>query len=329
MRGSHARLTCRVVATLVCLPACSGSASALRPSGPGAARIEGLWWLVFWISAVVFVIVLGFLTVSLVRSGRDAPITRHVRWGEPFIVIAGVVIPSLVLIAVFAVSLNDARTLAKPEAGARLEVRVIAHDWWWEVRYPNGAITANEIHIPAGEPVRVRLETADVIHSFWVPRLQGKTDLVSGRTNYTWLQADQPGRYRGQCAEFCGLQHANMAFYVVAEPRASFDQWLEAAGAPPSPPSGEAAAGKDVFLSSTCVGCHAIEGTPADARVGPDLTHVAGRRTLFAGTVLNTRANLERVVTDPQSVKPGVAMPPTQLSDQELRALVDYLEQLD
>jgi cytochrome c oxidase subunit 2 len=240
-----------------------------------------------------------------------------------------VILPALILISVFVVSLADMRSLSRSGEEASLEIEVTGHDWWWEARYPNGAVTANEIHIPVGEPVRLRLETADVIHSFWVPRLQGKTDLISGRVRHMWLQADEPGRYRGQCAEFCGLQHSNMDFFVVADPPARFRSWLANAAAPATPPTGLAADGEETFLSSTCVACHAVRGTPATAEVGPDLTHVAERSTLLAGTIRNTADGLERVIVEPQTLKPGVAMPPTELTAERLRALVAYLEQLD
>jgi cytochrome c oxidase subunit 2 len=315
---------------LLWLSACGGEASTLDPRGAGAARMAGLWWLVFWIATAFFAVVAAFLLVAVLRSGRqDIEIKRDVRWGGPFIVVSGVIVPSIVLIAIFALSLRDARHLSDIGSQATLEVEVRGHDWWWEVRYPNGAVTANEIHIPVGEPVRLKLLSADVIHSFWVPRLQGKTDQITGRTTHSWLQADEPGRYRGQCAEFCGLQHSNMALYVVAEPRVQFDAWMEDAATSAGAPAGTAAAGEEVFLSSTCVGCHAIRGTPADSQVGPDLTHLADRRTLFAGTVPNTARNLETIITDPQSIKPGAPMPPTQLEGEELQALVEYLRQLD
>jgi cytochrome c oxidase subunit II len=314
---------------LAFMPACEGAPSTLDARGAGAQRIEALWWLVFWLATAVFVVVLGFLVVAVARGRRpDVEVPRDVRWGEPFIVVAGVILPALLLVAVFALSLGDIRALSATGNQATLEIEVRSHDWWWEARYPNGAVTANEIHVPVGEPVRLRLVTADVIHSFWVPQLQAKTDHITGRVNHMWLEADEPGRYRGQCAEFCGLQHANMAFYVVAEPRARFQAWIEEAAAPAEPATGTAAAGEDVFLRSTCVGCHAIRGTPAGAQVGPDLTHLATRASLFAGTVANTRANLETIVTDPQSLKPGVPMPPTEMAPGELQALLDYLEQL-
>jgi cytochrome c oxidase subunit 2 len=314
---------------LLWLTACEGEASTLDSRGAGAARIESLWWLVFWIATVFFLVVVAFLVAAIIRSRRqEVEVRREVRWGAPFIVVSGVIVPAIVLVTVFALSLRDSQELSETGAQATLEIEVRAHDWWWEVRYPNGAVTANEIHIPVGEPVKVRLLSADVIHSFWVPRLQGKTDNITGRVTHSWLQADEPGRYRGQCAEFCGLQHANMRFFVVAEPREQFAAWLENE-ASPATESAAATAGEEVFLSSTCVGCHAIRGTPADSQVGPDLTHVADRRTLFAGTVPNTPEYLERVIIDPQSIKPGVPMPPTDLSSEELQALVEYLQELD
>jgi cytochrome c oxidase subunit 2 len=318
------------VGALLWLSACQGEASTLDPRGIGAARIERLWWLVLSIATVFFIVVVALLVVAVLRSRRrDVEINRDVRWGVPFIVVSGVIVPAIVLIAVFALSLRDSQELSDTGARATLEVEVRSHDWWWEIRYPNGAVTANEIHIPVGEPVRLRLLSADVVHSFWVPRLQGKTDHITGRTTHSWLQADEPGRYRGQCAEFCGLQHANMRFYVVAEPRAQFEAWMEDAATSAGAAEGTAAAGEEVFLSSTCIGCHAIRGTPADSQVGPDLTHLADRRTLLAGTVPNTAEYLEKVITDPQSIKPGVPMPPTQLPAEDLQALVDYLQQLD
>jgi cytochrome c oxidase subunit 2 len=315
---------------LLSLSACEGEASTLDARGTGAARIEGLWWLVLWIATFFFVVVIAFLIVAVIRGRRrDVQIEREVRWGAPFIVVAGVVIPAIVLVAVFTLSLRDAQELSDIGSRAALEIEVRSHDWWWEVRYPNGAVTANEIHIPVGEPVALRLDSADVVHSFWVPRLQGKTDHITGRVTRSWIEADEPGRYRGQCAEFCGLQHANMRLYVVAQPRPDFDAWMENAAAPAAAAQGTAAEGEQVFLSSTCVGCHAIRGTPAESQIGPDLTHLADRETLLAGTVANTDENLAQVVTDPQSLKPGVPMPPTQLDAEDLQALVEYLGQLD
>jgi cytochrome c oxidase subunit II len=309
-----------------------GSPSTLDSRGPGAARIEGLWWLMLWISIAVMAIVLGFLVFAVVKARRIEAVADHrARWGEPFIVVAGVVVPAVILTAVFALSLRDMAALARPDESASMTVEVVAHDWWWEARYDGGRIvTANEIHIPAGQPVRVELTTDDVLHSFWVPQLQAKTDTVPGRTNYTWLEADEPGRYRGQCAEFCGLQHAKMAFFVVAQDADDFEAWLDNESQPAQEPTDASAqAGREVFLNSTCSGCHAIAGTAAASDVGPDLTHLAGRDTIASGVLDNNRTNLEQFITDPQSLKPGVSMPPTDLTSEDLQALVDYLEQLN
>ena len=285
-----------------------------------------------WISVGVMAIVLGFLVLAVVKAKRAEAVADHrARWGEPFIVVAGVIIPAVILTAVFALSLRDMAALAQPDEPTSMTVEVVGHDWWWEALYDGGRIvTANEIHIPVGQPVRIELTTDDVLHSFWVPQLQAKTDTVPGRTNYTWLEADRPGRYRGQCAEFCGLQHAKMAFFVVAQSQDDFDAWLENESRPAQEPTDESArTGRDIFLSSTCSGCHAIEGTAATSDVGPDLTHLAGRDTIASGVLDNNRSNLEQFIVDPQSLKPGVSMPPTELTSEDLQALVDYLEQLN
>lgn len=311
----------------VALASCDGSPSMLDPRGPGAARIADLWWLLFWISAFVFAVVAGLLIAALARAKRRDDFGAEPRWGEPFIVVAGVVIPALVLGGVFFVSLRDMSASAQRGRDARVTIEVIAHNWWWEARYENGAVTANEIHVPVGEPVRLVMKSDDVIHSFWVPQLQAKTDLIPGRTNTMWLEADAPGRFRGQCAEFCGLQHSKMLFYVVAEPPDVFDAWLanEASDANAAPGT---EAGEEVFLSSTCVGCHAVRGTEAVSPVGPDLTHLAARRTIAAGILPNTPGSLARFITDPQGVKPGAGMPPTDLTEDELDALLAYLRGL-
>jgi cytochrome c oxidase subunit II len=310
------------------LTGCSSSAtSVLRPSGPRARTIEWLWWLMLWISVVVFLVVLGFMVVAIARRRRPGGGSDEPRWGSPFIAIAGVVVPAIVLGATSVVSLRE--LVLMNEQTPVMTIRVIGHMWWWEAQYPNGAVTANEIHMPTGEPVRFELSTADVIHSFWVPQLAQKQDMVPGLHNSLTLEADAPGRYRGQCAEFCGLQHAHMAFFVVAQPPAEFTAWMqqEAANAPP-PTTAETRAGESIFVNGSCGSCHTIRGTAADGTVGPDLTHVASRDTIAAGTLQNTPDNLARWVTAPQSIKPGVVMPPTQLSSVELRSLIAYLETL-
>ena len=314
---------------LALLGACASDApSVLEPAGPAAARVERLWWLLFWISMVVFVIVLALMARALRDRGRieDPVDDSEVPWGEPFVAIAGVVAPWLILTFAFVVSLGVMRQLAAADEGADLTIEVEGRMWWWHVKYPNGAVTSTEIHIPVGEPVRVRLTSADVIHSFWVPELQVKLDQIPGRVNELTLEADRPGNYRGQCAEYCGLQHANMIFTVVAEPREAFDAWVANEARPAT--SGSASRGRQVFMDNSCVGCHTIRGTEADADLGPDLTHLAARSTLGSAILPNTRENLERLITDPQRVKPGVTMPPTSLSSTELNDLLDYLQQL-
>lgn len=296
----------------------------LDTSGPGARRVEGLWWLLFWISVVVVVAVVVLMGVSLRRRPPQSPSeepTPVPSWGNRFVVWSGFVIPSAILMVVLAISLVDLAALGRTDPPVT-EIEVVGHMWWWEARYEGGAVTANEIHIPVGVPVQLSLSSADVIHSLWIPALHPKRDMIPGRVTTITLQADDPGRHRGMCAEFCGLQHANMGLYVVAD--SDFDQWL----ADQQQPAAAGGRGEEVFLSSTCAGCHSVRGTAAEADVGPDLTHLAARQTIFAARLDNTRENLARVITDPQSVKPGAAMPPTSLDATDLAALLDYLEGL-
>jgi cytochrome c oxidase subunit II len=213
-------------------------------------------------------------------------------------------------------------------------VKITGSQWWWEIEYVDSAssrrlVTANELHIPVGAPIRIELAARDVIHSFWVPRLHGKLDMVPGHRNVMWLRADSAGVYRGQCAEFCGHQHAKMALTVVAEPREAFDAWLNHQLQPAPPPATtDQIRGREVFESSTCLMCHTIRGTSAAASTGPDLTHLASRGTIAAGTLPNTRGNLGGWITDPHSIKPGVKMPANSLSPDDLHALLSYLESL-
>jgi cytochrome c oxidase subunit 2 len=215
-----------------------------------------------------------------------------------------------------------------------LSIEVTGKQWWWEVRYQdvdasNIFTTANEIHIPVGVPVTFTLRGADVIHSFWVPNLGGKKDLIPGKVSTVWLQADKPGVYRGQCAEYCGLQHARMAFWVVAEPQDQFNAWRQNQTQTSIPPATDSQKrGQQVFLTSTCVMCHAINGTQAGSNIGPNLTHIGSRNTLAAATLSNTRDHLAQWIVDPQRFKPGNRMPQNNLSDQDLQALVDYLASL-
>jgi cytochrome c oxidase subunit II len=240
----------------------------------------------------------------------------------------------VLLLILLAASVATDRALAQLPGQDALHVQVTGHQWWWAVHYddprPDRAFdTANEIHIPVGRTVVVSLESADVIHSFWVPNLHGKKDLIPGYTTTLTLRADKAGVYRGPCAEFCGLQHALMALEVVASPPAEYEAWAELQRRPAAEPSDPGAArGKRIFLSGSCMLCHAIDGTPAGARTAPNLTHVASRRTLAAGTLENTPQNLAAWILDPQKVKPGAQMPAHPLEGEDLGALVAYLETL-
>jgi cytochrome c oxidase subunit II len=328
-RGGR-RLLLSACAGLV-LAACSRSSpSALDPQGPGAARVAGLWWLLFWISAVVFAAVTLLVLIALGRRRGSREVLVRRGGGESLIVIGGVIVPLVVLTVVYVVGLHDLRALGTP-ARTDLTIEVIGHDWWWEVRYPaQGIVTANEIHVPAGRPVRLVLTSHDVIHSFWVPQLTVKTDLIPGHTNTTWVQADRPGTYRGQCAEYCGLQHAKMAVLVVADPPAAFDRWLAAERQPAAAAANPLAArGRLTLERISCAACHTVRGTTAGGTLGPDLTHLASRRTLGAGTLANTPENLGKWITDSQAAKPGNRMPPQPLTPEELEALLAYLESLN
>ena len=316
---------------LLSFAGCSGDRpSVLDARGPAAQGVLDLWWVLLAASAVAFAVVCALIVAALARARRAADPRREPPLGERFIVIAGVVVTGLVLIGVFALSVRQMRALAESGAHDELAIDVIAHDWWWEAKYPNGAVTANEMHIPVGRPIRLRLSTADVIHSFWVPQLGPKMDMIPGRTNELVIEADEPGRFRGQCAEFCGLQHANMIFWVEALADGDFEQWVARQGEPARDAvDGLAARGRRVFERSSCAGCHAIRGTSADGAIGPDLTHLASRRTIGSGVLPMNERDLTRWIADPQEFKPGTTMPRTEVRGRDFQALIAYLLELD
>ncbi|MBV8959263.1 MAG: cytochrome c oxidase subunit II [Actinobacteria bacterium] len=307
----------------------AGSPSMLDPHGTEASRLAGVWWLAFGMAVVVYMVVAGFILRGVLR-GRRSEQGRSSRISEgAFIWIGGIIVPSLILLVLAVVTVQATTHLRRADKNP-LSVEVVGKRWWWEVRYPSlGVTTANEIHIPVGQPIDLGLDSADVIHSFWVPQLAGKLDNIPGQHNVLRMKATTAGVYRGQCAEFCGVQHAKMGVLVIAESPATFARWASQHQHAPSPPDGdETARGQLVFMSSPCAGCHTIKGTQADGTRGPDLTDVGSRLWLGAVTVHNTRNNLEAWITDPQLVKPGVLMPPTPLPPDQLRALVAYLESL-
>jgi cytochrome c oxidase subunit 2 len=312
-------------------------------SGHGsAARSEALlgWWLI-GASVVVIAVVATLVLIIVVRAvgrNRDAdpagrPVIRSggaLRW----VVIGGIIVPAVILVGTLVFSTGTLKAVTTPPSDPAATVRVIGHRWWWEFIYtdPDASktvVTANELHVPVGRPVRLELSTADVIHSFWVPQLAGKTDLIPGQTNHAWIEADTAGIYRGQCTEYCGMQHANMAVYAIAESPQEFAAWLarqrDSATAPSDP---EARSGLAVFQKSACATCHAIRGTDALGAVGPDLTHLESRLTLGAGVLEHTRGNMMGWITNSQAIKPGNDMPPMPLPPDELHALVAYLETL-
>ena len=298
----------------------------MSPEGPAARAVEGRWWPMLVAATAGFAGVAGMLLLSAARARRktEEQAKQPAPWGEPFIVVMGLVVSGAILVGFFLLSLLKMQALADAGRQTKLTVDVIGHDWWWEVRYPNGAVSANEIHIPAGVRVQLALTTDDVIHSFWVPPLGPKTDMIPGQRNTLWLEASEPGVYRGQCAEFCGLQHANMIIRVVADAPGDFDRWV----ASEAEPAASVADGRRIFETGTCAGCHRIRGTAAAGNTGPDLTHIGRRATIGAGVLPMSDDNLRRWISDPQSVKPGAAMPPTTLPADQLSALVAYLRGL-
>jgi cytochrome c oxidase subunit 2 len=323
--GARTRAAFVGVLGVVALTACSGVAmNALDPQGPNARRSLGLFSISFWVAVVVSVVVLGLLAYALFHRRVERLSDRRI--GTRFVVVGGLVVPSLVLLSfmvltfVFLAGFQD-------EPSPRTRIEVTGHQFWWELYYPEAnAVSANEIHIPAGEPVELVLRSDDVIHSLWVPELSGKLDLVPGRTNRLVIEADEPGTYRGQCAEYCGLQHARMGLLVIAQERGEYERWLQGIAEPAAVDDAQAF---ELFERNGCAGCHTIRGTGADGELGPDLTHVGSRRTIAAATLENERAKLAGWISDAQGVKPGALMPPIPtLSGEELLTLVDYLRSL-
>jgi cytochrome c oxidase subunit II len=307
------------------------------PLSTPAHAIYEISLLVLTICAAIFLIVGGLLAYAVIRfrrrpedEGREPPQV----YGSNQIELAWTVVPILI---VFVLILATARTIydvqgAIPPADT-LNVTVVGHQWWWEIRYPDlGIVTANELHVPVSEsgkrrPTYLKLESADVAHSFWVPQLAGKTDLIPNRRNLMWIEPTQPGTYVGNCAEYCGMQHARMLLRVIAHSPDDFEKWV-AAQKQPAVENPQLRAGRDAFFLTSCVNCHAIEGTRANGQFGPDLTHLMSRETLGAGVVPNTVENLRAWVRDPQHIKPGALMPNMQLTNGELDQMVAYLSSL-
>ncbi len=310
--------------------------SYLRTFGPAGDPATRLGWGLGIVSIVVVLVIVVLLLAAVMRrrAGSADPNALAVRSDEGGMswLYVGVGVSSVVLVACAVWTMFTVAAVAMP-ARTDLTLQVTAAQWWWSVRYVSSEpdrifTTANEIHIPVGRPVRIELTSHDVIHSFWIPRLGGKMDIIPGQTNVTWLQADEPGVYRGQCGEYCGAQHAHMAMYVVAEAPREYATWvrdqLRDAVAPASAPE---QLGKQAFAAH-CAACHAVRGTAAGGILGPDLTHLMSRHTIAAGLLPNTPGNLAAWVADSQALKPGARMPALALSGRDLNAVVTYLQTL-
>jgi cytochrome c oxidase subunit II len=314
------------------LAACSPEdpQNTMVANGDVSRRLADLWWWVFWWATAVFVLVQGLILYVVFRyrrrPGHGMPTQTH---GHTVFEIGWTIAPTLILVAIGVPSVQALFDLDQPPS-TPLDIEVIGHQWWWEFRYPTyNIVTGTDLHIPVNTPVRVTLRSADVQHSFWVPRLAGKTDVLPPRVNHMWFNANEPGFYSAQCAELCGIQHAQMRFYVVAQPQAEFDAWVQGQQAPAAAAGDVAQRGQQALISGGCIACHTIEGTIARGQVGPNLTHVASRSSLAGGILPNTPENLTRWLHDPQAVKAGNLMVlPRPLTEDEIRDLVAYLETL-
>jgi cytochrome c oxidase subunit 2 len=329
---------------LLCLlsSGCVWRQGALQPKGPKAFEIIELGALFFWVSLVVLSLMVLAAVWSFARGARRAEHggfesetpNPEVERRLTRAVTASTVV-SLVLLAVLLVaSVATGRNLQDFAPPKPLRIKVTAHQWWWKIEYPGDApqdqaVTANELHVPAGTPIELELTSADVIHSFWIPNLDGKHDLIPSHTIKTVLQADQPGAYAGRCAEFCGYQHAHMDLLLVAEPPSQFQAWLAAQRQPAAEPQTPTEIrGRELVEHGPCALCHTVAGTKALGGVGPDLSHFAGRRTLGAGAAAREREALKSWIANPAQLKPGSQMPPMELPPADLVAVVDYLESL-
>jgi cytochrome c oxidase subunit II len=341
---SGSRLFLVTTFAIFVLSGCRGSQSALDAAGVQSERLENLWWMFFYVCAAVYLIVMAVLLAAWYRAKKaDAETAPEIapspeREKRISNIVKGAVAVTLVTLFVLMISsFRTGRAInSLSQAQNHLSIKVTGHQWWWEIEYQdaipsNNVTTANELHIPVGRPVLLELVSRDVIHSFWVPALHGKRDLIPGHDSTTYIEADHAGVFRGQCAEFCGAQHAKMGFLVVAEAPDAFEAWRAQQLRPAAPPeqlSAAAGRGRQLFLGGTCPMCHTVAGTTAGATMGPDLTHVASRQTLGAGSLPNVRQQLQSWVVDPHAVKPGTRMPPSALAATDVPDLVSYLEAL-
>lgn len=328
------------------LTGCRVAQSTFQGSGPASARISHLSWFMTILFLAITLIMWALIGWAFYR--RRGTLAEHEPvdsgGGHLWIAIGGLAVPLIVLSVLFVLGLNlltdfpihgmhggmaHAQTMMKPE------IRIVGHQWWWEVQYLNDDVskeftTANEIHLPAHRPVNIEVVTRDVMHSFWIPALHGKVDLIPGHPNYIRIEASEAGSYTGQCAEFCGAQHAHMRLQAIAQEPEDYEAWLEAQRKPAAEPQAQdAIAGEQIFVTGPCSMCHTVRGTIAGGRVAPDLTHIGSRQFIAANSFPNNDAYLEAWITHAQSLKPGTQMPDlTQFSGEQLHDLVAYLDQL-
>lgn len=299
----------------------------LSPASPQAEALSHLFVVTLFVCLVIFVTVAALIFICILRFRRkpnDAE-PKQVT-GNERLEITWTLASILILVGLFILTVR-AMHASDPTPHRAPDLTIIGHQWWWEVRYPDGAVAANEIHIPAGSNLLVRVESADVIHDFWVPQLGRKMDMIPGHPNHVWIRADTPGEYLGTCAEYCGAEHAWMRIHVEAQAPADFERWLAQQRRPgPEPATPLERRGYELFRDKTCMNCHTIKGADPDTSVAPDLTHFAGRATIGTGVLDNTPDNLRLWLADPQKVKPGCHMPDFHLTKDEVNALAAYLE---
>lgn len=307
-----------------------GESSVLDPAGETAGRLTDLWWLLFVLGTGTWIVVMVVLVRAVVgsRSVSDRPPRGS---GRGLVVAGGIVLPVLVLVPLLLVVFRTADALSPRPTAGDVRIQVVGQQYWWEVRYTGtGATDANEVHVPVGRPIVLELSSLDVIHSFWVPNVAGKVDLIPGQTTHLRFEVSEPGVYRGVCAEFCGIQHARMRIVLIVHPPEEYEEVVaRLATDAEAPRRALAARGHQVFREVGCGSCHAVRGTDSAGGTAPDLTHLAARRTIGAGTYPNSRGNLAGWIVDSQGMKPGNAMPPQPLDPDQLEALLAYLEGLE
>jgi cytochrome c oxidase subunit 2 len=315
----------------ILLTGCESPQTTLSPTTQFADEIQFLLKLTFWSGVGVFVIVEAVLVwvIFRYRARRAAAGLPPQIHGNTPVEIVWTIIPAVLLAIVAAYTTPIIFSTQAPPPKDALPVKVIGHQWWWEFQYPTlGVTTANEVHMPVNQTVTFDLESADVMHSFWLPRLGGKRDVIPNHVNNLWWTPTEIGTTPGQCAQFCGTSHANMRMIAVVQSKEDFDKWVADQKAPPAQPAGgDAAEGKTIFSRSACIGCHTIEGV-SQGKIGPDLTHVASRTIIASGILKNTPEDMARWLQDPPAEKPGSLMPNLHLSDTDVKALVAYLESL-